>query len=54
MNSGDDRVRDLHIENSAAGWIGLDEPYPSGAIFPGDGGPEDSIGCRCAEVYETR
>lgn len=54
MNSGDERVRDLHIDNSGAGWIPLDEPYPSGAMFPGDGGPEDTIGCRCAEAYETR
>jgi len=53
-NSGDERVRDLHIENTGAGWIGMDEAYPSGAMYPGGGGPEDSVNCRCAELYETK
>ena len=54
ITSGDERVRDLHVVNEAAGWIPFDSPYPSGAMFPGDGGPEDSANCRCAEAFQTR
>jgi len=54
ITSGDERVRDLHVMNEAAGWIPFDSPYPSGAMFPGDGGPEDSANCRCAEAFQTR
>jgi len=54
ITAGDDRVRELHVMNEAAGWIPFDSPYPSGAMFPGDGGPEDVINCRCVEAYHTR
>ena len=46
---GDDRVSDGCRENSQAGWIPVDEPFPSGhqhaPRFPG---------CRCAILYRRR
>lgn len=46
QTAGDDRVRPSHKENQAAGWIGLDDPFPSGdAMLPSDSG------CRCAILY---
>jgi len=52
MDAGDERVRDSHAANTAAGWIGFDEPYPNGAIYPGDG--TDDVLCRCVEGYQMR
>jgi len=49
MDSGDDLVSDGCLENSAAGWIGIDEAFPSGddmsPRFPG---------CRCDILYRRR
>jgi len=46
---GDDRVSDGCQENQDAGWIGVDEMFPSGdehePRFPG---------CRCTCLYDTR
>ena len=43
---GDDRVRPAHRENQAAGWISIDEMFPSGDDIP----PADS-GCRCVGLW---
>jgi len=44
----DDRVRDEHKQDSEAGWIPIDDPYPfSGEMEAGD----DSYGCRCKDLY---
>ena len=51
LTAGDDRVRDSHIENEAAGWIPFDDVYPNGAAHPGDG--PDSIQCRCVELFRS-
>ena len=45
---GDDRVRDAHRENAAAGWIPLDQSFPSGD----DRAPSDP-GCRCNTQYQV-
>lgn len=42
----DERVRPEHRDNQAAGWIAMDEPFPSGDDIP----PSDS-GCRCAALW---
>lgn len=51
QDSGDDRVSEGCLENTAAGWIPLDQPFPSGHMypprFPGRGG---SGGCRCYHI----
>lgn len=52
MDAGDDRVRESHAANTAAGWFAFDEPYPNGAMYPGDG--TDDILCRCVEGFQTR
>ena len=52
LDAGDDRVRDAHVTNTAAGWIAFDDVYPNGASYPGDG--TDDINCRCVEMYRTR
>ena len=46
QNSGDDRVSDGCLENTADGWIPIDEPHSSG-----DQNPPRFPGCRCYEVY---
>lgn len=48
LSAGDAKVRDEHRANQAAGWIGIDEP------FPGDGAqrPPTDPGCRCAANYK--
>jgi len=51
LDSGDERVRDSHAGNTAAGWIRFDEAYPNGAMYPGDG--TDDINCRCTEMYRA-
>ena len=43
---GDERVSQLCKTNAAAGWIGLDVPFPSGHQYP-PGHP----GCRSATLY---
>ena len=48
QTAGDGRVRPSHRDNQAAGWIGLDEPFPSGD----DTLPSDP-GCRCAILYRV-
>lgn len=48
QSAGDQRVRPSHRENQGAGWIGMDEPFPSGADIP----PEDP-GCRCAGLWRV-
>ena len=52
QDAGDERVRDAHQTNTAAGWIAFDDAYPNGAMYPGDG--TDDIGCRCVEMYRSR
>lgn len=52
QDAGDDRVRPAHRDNTASGWIGFDEAYPNGAMYPGDG--TDDVGCRCVEMYRSR
>lgn len=49
LTRGDDRVSQGCIENQNAGWIGLDELYPSG-----DQRPLRFPGCRCDELYERK
>jgi len=49
LTAGDDRVRPSHVDNAAAGWIGIDDPFPSGDMrFPSDSG------CRCTTLYRRR
>lgn len=58
QSSGDDRVREAHVEMNGQE-VGLNEPFvsPTGAqlMHPGDeslgAGPEDIILCRCSVVY---
>ena len=48
MTAGDKRVRDKHREDASAGWIDIDERYPSsGELFAG----ENSINCRCDDEF---
>jgi len=46
---GDDRVSDGCQENQDAGWIGMDEMFPSG-----DDHEPRFPGCRCSVLYDTR
>jgi len=46
QNSGDGKVSDGCLENSAAGWIPIDEDFPSG-----DQEPPRFPGCRCWAIY---
>jgi hypothetical protein len=46
LTVGDDRVSDGCAENEAAGWIPIDEPFPSG-----DDRPLRFPGCRCTTMY---
>jgi len=52
LDAGDERVRDAHAGNTAAGWLRFDEVYPNGAMYPGDG--TDDVNCRCTEMYRSR
>ena len=48
QTAGDSRVRPAHRENQAIGWIGLEDPFPSGDdILPSDSG------CRCTILYRV-
>jgi len=47
MNSQDDRVSDGCLENTADGFIPIDEYHTSG-----DQQPPRFPGCRCYEIYE--
>lgn len=49
LSVGDDKVRPTHRDNQGAGWIGLDDTYPSGDDRP----PSDS-GCRCTTLYRRK
>lgn len=44
----DDRVCDICIRDSAAGWIPVAQPYPSGGMMP-----PIHINCRCYEEGRT-
>ncbi|MFA6364715.1 phage minor head protein [Methanoregula sp.] len=46
QNSGDGKVSEGCLENSAAGWIPIDEDFPSG-----DQEPPRFPGCRCWAIY---
>lgn len=46
LTVGDNRVSDGCAENEGAGWIPLDEPFPSG-----DQAPLRFPGCRCTALY---
>lgn len=46
LTVGDDRVRPTHRENQGAGWIGMDELFPSG-----DDRPPSDPGCRCVTLH---
>lgn len=49
LTAGDDRVRPSHVDNAAAGWIDIDDEFPSGDMrFPSD------PGCRCATLYRRK
>ena len=39
----------LVVASVGAGWILLEDSYPNGAMYPGDGA--DDIGHRCTEMY---
>jgi len=45
QNSGDGKVSDGCLENSAAGWIPLNQPFPSGHQYP-----PRFPGCRCWHI----
>jgi hypothetical protein len=48
VTAGDDRVRPSHRDNETAGWIGMDETFPSGDdVFPSD------PGCRCSVIWRV-
>lgn len=47
-NSGDDRVSDGCLQNTADGWIPIDQPHSSG-----DQNPPRFPGCRCYEIYRA-
>jgi hypothetical protein len=49
LTAGDDRVRPSHRDNAAAGWIEIDDEFPSGDMtFPSD------PGCRCTTLYRRK
>lgn len=48
QSAGDARVRPAHRENQGAGWIGMDEAFPSGD----DLAPSDP-GCRCVGLWRV-
>lgn len=49
LSAGDAKVRPEHRENDAAGWIPIDEDFPSGHDRP----PTDPR-CRCAALYRRK
>ena len=46
---GDDRVSEECMANEAAGWIPVDDPFPSGALRP-----LQHPGCRCTALYRRK
>ena len=44
-NIGDEKVDEVCLRDSLAGWIPVDEPYPSGVMYP----PQQHPNCRCVE-----
>ena len=49
LTAGDDKVRPSHEDNAVAGWIPIDDPFPSGDMrFPSD------PGCRCTTLYRRK
>lgn len=46
ISAADSKVRPAHRDNHAAGWIAMDEQFPSGDDLP----PTDG-GCRCSVAY---
>jgi len=49
LNVGDDRVSDGCLANTAAGWIPLDQPFPSGHMRP-----LRFPGCRCRSLNRRK
>jgi uncharacterized protein with gpF-like domain len=45
------RTRDAHASRDGMRRR-LDEAFDGGIMKPGDGGPEESINCRCVLMYE--
>lgn len=50
VNAGDERVREAHRQNAAAGWQG------AAAVFPGDNAlrPPTDPGCRCDLIWRRK
>ena len=55
LATGDSRTRDSHVRIDGETVRGFGEAYSNGLRFPGDplGRREETIMCRCVEVYET-
>jgi len=49
LTVGDDKVRPTHTENQSAGWIDLDDSFPSG-----NGRPPSDPGCRCVTLHRRK
>jgi len=45
----DDKVDEHCTSNEAAGWIDVNDPFPSGAMRP-----LDHVGCRCVAMYRRK
>ena len=55
LSSRDGQVRDEHSPLDDGTIYAINEAYPNGLMYPGDpaGSAEESINCRCQEIYET-
>lgn len=55
LATGDRRTRDSHVMLDGERITGMHTRYANGCLHPGDptGPPEETIQCRCVEVYET-
>lgn len=54
MSQRDALVRPSHAENDAAGWIAIEDAFPSGEDTIGEGSAEEVINCRCTVIYRHR